>query len=55
MNYRLCTLLLAHLQFNFRLFRFGDMLLLFGTGAFMLHCINTNHLFRAQLLITGLL
>lgn len=61
MNYRLCCtlvlLLAAHLQFNFRLFRLfgGDMLLLFGTGAFLLllHCINTNHLFRAQqLLIT---
>lgn len=62
MNYRLCcTLVLvlaAHLQFNFRLFRLfgGDMLLLFGTGTFqlLLHCINTNHLFRAQqLLITA--
>lgn len=56
MNYLLCTLLFAHLQFNFSLLLFGDMLLLFRAGAIvlllLLQSINTNHLFFAQKLIT---
>lgn len=59
MNYHLCTLLLAHLQFNFRLFLFGDMLLLSEVVAasmvLLVYGINTNHLFLAQKMITALL